>query len=104
MADDDSRQVDAFLAKDALLVQPAACGDVCVRRDRHACLAMCLRGGAKHAFDATRESFGVGRALQHAGAHAGLANAVGDVLHEQVGHRIGAAVETRLIGDLVGAA
>ena len=46
---------------------------------------------AKHAFNAWRNALNIGRALEYRGFHAGIRNALFDVPHKHVGHKLIAA-------------
>ena len=91
VADHDTRQVDAFLGEDPLLVEPASgAAWVWVEMGRPV-LAMDAGDGPQDALDAGREPGLVGGALEDARAHAGAGDAVLDVVEEELVQHVHAA-------------
>src|SRR5260370_4853726 len=88
MSDDDARQVDAFLAKNLLLVQATLRNGMRMSRDRNAGLTMRLGRRPQHPFDALGHTRRIGRALQHADANARIGDSALDVAHEHVDHEL----------------
>ena len=68
-----------------------------VRGDRHARLVVGRGDRAHHAFDARGHAVLVDGALEHAGPDPGAGDALGDVAHEHVHHRVGHLGAERLV-------
>jgi hypothetical protein len=84
-----TREVDALLGEDPLLLQASPAGGVGVRRDRDARLAVRDRRGAQDALDVRREPRRVDRALQDRGlGPAGALDPLADVADEQLDEHV----------------
>jgi hypothetical protein len=84
VADEHAREVDALLAQDPLLVQPALGLGVGVGHDRHVGAQVGLGDRADQALDVGRDAGLVGAALHDARADVGALDALLDVAHEEV--------------------
>ncbi|MEZ5599367.1 MAG: hypothetical protein R3E84_23865 [Pseudomonadales bacterium] len=83
-----TRQVHAFLAKDALLIESAAQFRVGVRGDGRAGLPMRPGAGAQGALHVRRQTGFVRGAFDHRGTDAGVGNPLLDVAHEMSRHGV----------------
>src|ERR1043166_2422480 len=91
MSDDDSREIDAFFLKDALLFQAAPAVGVSVSRDGNARASMRNGNGAKHSFNARSHALHVGRAFEDTRFHARVADAFYDVANKHIDPQFGSA-------------
>src|SRR5438067_583426 len=88
MPDDHARKVDAFLAKNALLVQPTPASCVRVGRDWNTGLTMCLGDCAQDAFNPRRDAEFIRGTLEYSGSDTGVADTVQDISDKHVDHQL----------------